>query len=299
MSHDNQGYSSGNRGSADKHGPSDNPYADSQHDSSQHPYADQADTDLEATTHRASVFGDAEQGYSGQEETNLSMPVTGSYPSSHSSASHSAAGNSAGYSAQAGYPGSHTSAATGYEHQGWGAPQHAPDQRWGAHQQAPDQTWAAHQQVPDQGWGTHQQADQTWAAQQQVPDQAWGGEQSQAGQQAWNAQQPQPPAEANVISALTDFSFTKMATPGLVKILYIAAAVLGLLQLVGFTFSAFTLGAQLGTIGVVLGVMGLIGGLVGLLVFVLAVRIYLEIALSVVRTSQDVRHLRSKFDEAD
>lgn len=96
---------------------------------------------------------------------------------------------------------------------------------------------------------------------------------------------------------MTDFSFTRMATPGLVKILYIAAGVLGLLQLLGFTFSAFTLGGQIGTLGVVLGFMGLVGGLVGLLVFILAVRIFLELALSVVKTSQDVQHIRSKLDE--
>lgn len=210
---------------------------------------DQADMDFEATTHRASVFGDGQQRYSGQDDSELSMP-TGIHPQA-----------------------------------AWGAPQQAVDQPWAPPQQAPDQAWGQ-QHAPGQAWGDPQPA----------ADQAWG---SQQPHQEWHAPQQKAPADDNVVSALTDFSFSKMATPGLAKVLYIAAAVLGVLQLVGFTFSAFTLSSQIGALGVVLGVLGLIGGLVGLLVFIMFVRIFLEIALSVVKTSQDVRHLRGKFDESD
>jgi hypothetical protein len=164
----------------------------------------------------------------------------------------------------AGYPTSHTSAGyPGYD----------------------QQTGYAHQA----GYGNQA----GWGAQQQ---QAWGTPQHQA---PVATPASTGPADDNAFAALTDFSFTKMATPGLVKILYIAAAVFGILQVLGFTFSAFTFGGQIGTFGVVLGLLSLIGGLVGLVVFVLAVRIYLEIALSVVRSAQDVRAIRNKFDEAD
>lgn len=204
-----------------------------------------------------------------------------SYPSSHSSAGYPMSQGSAGYpggQAAAGYPTSQGSA--GYP----------TTQASSGYAGAQDQGYAGH----DQGYA---------GAQGSTPyPQQQGG---YAGQPGWDQGQPQPPAQwagpqgpsdDNPFAALVDFSFTKMATPGLVKILYIAAAALGVLQILGFMVTMISMGDSFFGFGGILVVFGLIGGLIGLFVFVLTLRVYLELALSIVRTAKDVREIRTKIE---
>lgn len=109
---------------------------------------------------------------------------------------------------------------------------------------------------------------------------------------------PTGPKDDSPFAALVDFSFTKYATPGLVKIIYIAAGILGILWMLGGIIGSFSLQDTLGPGAVVLGILSLVFGLIGLLVFVLVLRVQLELALAIVRTATDVRELRKKQDQS-
>jgi hypothetical protein len=90
------------------------------------------------------------------------------------------------------------------------------------------------------------------------------------------------------IATAFDFSFSKYATPGLIKILYVLFVV----------FLALTYAAEVilwFVVSPVLGLLVLILGLVPAFFMVLAVRVGLEVTLATVRTAIDARALRTRY----
>jgi hypothetical protein len=223
----------------------------------------------------------------------------------------------------------------------------APDNPWQtggpARQQQPGQPGPQHpgQQPGQQGQWAHGGNDQGQGQQQSWGQQSWSqpsaeppysqtsagqpysqpaaGQpygQSAAGQppgggyyQQWQTQPAKRPVgDANPLKAALDFSFDSYATPGLVKIIYILAAVLGALWWIGGTIVMFVAAASQPEIAgyssgpsgsdFIPAILSLLLGWIPVLLWLLLVRVLLEAAMALVRTASDVRALRSDA-EAD
>jgi hypothetical protein len=90
------------------------------------------------------------------------------------------------------------------------------------------------------------------------------------------------------IATAFDFSFSKYATPGLIKILYVLFVVLLALTYAVEVILWFV-------VSPVLGLLVLILGLVPAFFMILAVRVGLEVTLATVRTAIDARALRTRY----
>lgn len=92
---------------------------------------------------------------------------------------------------------------------------------------------------------------------------------------------PPPSGTTNPFAALLDFSFTKFATPGLIKLIYIVGTVLLVLVWLGYTIALFQFGAGL-------GLLALIGGAIVVVFYLMFLRVSLEFFFAVVRMSEDI-----------
>jgi hypothetical protein len=117
------------------------------------------------------------------------------------------------------------------------------------------------------------------------------GAPGQSGQPGpWSQLAPQGPREANPLKAAFDFSFGSYATPGLIKLIYIIAVALGVLTWLFYVVIGFASEP-------VVGVLALVLGWIPTLLFVLLLRVALEVSLAGVRTAMDVRVLRERSDK--
>lgn len=179
----------------------------------------------------------------------------------------------------------------------------------------PGPTQQAYAQPP-QGFGQHSQpAFGQQPAQgapfgqpaQQQPGYPQGGYGQQPGAQAgagWGAAQPTAPHEPGPLKAAFDLRFGSYATPGIVKIVYVLGIVLAALWWIGMIIGAFGAFAPTRDMGFgiaipgtpVPGIIAILIGWIPAAVFVLLLRIGLELALSNVRTAMDVKILRERSD---
>lgn len=116
----------------------------------------------------------------------------------------------------------------------------------------------------------------------------------------WGPYPPPSPApttrDDNPFEALLDFGFGRYATPGLVKILYVALLVTIALALLFALAVGFTMLADDFTVGI--GLLTIFGGLFGAFTAVLLVRVALEYSIAVVRMAGDMARMRER-SEAD
>jgi hypothetical protein len=163
----------------------------------------------------------------------------------------------------------------------------------------------------DQGQGQQQSWYQQWGQQdwsQRSAEPPYGqpaaGQPSGGYYQQWQTQPAKPRfSDANPLKAALDFSFDSYATPGLVKIIYILAVVLGALWWIGGTIVMFVAAASQPEItgyssgpsgsDFVPAILSLLLGWIPVLLWLLLVRVLLEAAMALVRTASDVRALRS------
>lgn len=133
-----------------------------------------------------------------------------------------------------------------------------------------------------------------------------------SGHDPYAAQQPYPPApphpaygrppvapkDANPLSALFDFGFTKFATPGIVKIVYIGSMVLAALGWLSAVLSGF--GAARYTGGAAMGMVALLFGWIPAVLFVAYMRFILEAVVALIRIHDRVDEIaeRTKGDSA-
>lgn len=159
-------------------------------------------------------------------------------------------------------------------------------------QHDPNQGWAG-QQYPQQGAPQEQYPYQQGSSGQPYPGAPYGGGYGQ--QPQWGQQPPAgvgpggypgppPSSDTNPFAALADFSFTKFATPGLIKLLYIVGTVLLVLFWLGAMISAFT--NPFGGIGP--GLLVLVLGGIGVVFYLMFLRVTLEFFYAVVRMSEDI-----------
>lgn len=110
---------------------------------------------------------------------------------------------------------------------------------------------------------------------------------------------PTPSAERDsFFGALFDFSFQRYATPSVARVLYllvfIAVGVLGLLTIVGLIGGLFS-GTGAGILAFVIGVpFVVLFAVAGLALY----RVYLEVAVSLIRTSQSVQAIDARQAES-
>ncbi len=114
---------------------------------------------------------------------------------------------------------------------------------------------------------------------------------------------PPKPADANPISATFDLSFSKYATPGIAKIVFLLAIVVGVLYWIMSIVGGFTIGALgagvTGDSNPALGLFAVFLGWIPVLFWIAIVRIGLEAAVANVRTATDIRVVREKLTEED
>jgi hypothetical protein len=91
--------------------------------------------------------------------------------------------------------------------------------------------------------------------------------------------------EPGVLSALTDLDFERLATPAVVRFLYVVGIVLTAVAYVGVVVAFFSRGFGL-------GVAALVAGAVAAVFTLLLLRVVLEFLVAVVRLSEDVRSRR-------
>ena len=94
--------------------------------------------------------------------------------------------------------------------------------------------------------------------------------------------------EDGPVATAFDFSFSKYATPGLIKILYILFVVFLALSYSVEVILWFLMSP-------ILGLLVLIFGLIPALFVILVVRMGLEVSMATVRTAIDVRALRDRY----
>ena len=128
-------------------------------------------------------------------------------------------------------------------------------------------------------------------------------------QGGWQQPRPRQPRDSNPIKSAFDFSFTRYATPGLVKIIYILAVIIAALWWIGGTIVTFVAGAAATSVsvyggssgggggGIFLGFVSLLLGWIPALLWVLFVRVVLEGLMALVRIAEDARGIRVKVDE--
>ncbi|HEY9293848.1 MAG TPA: DUF4282 domain-containing protein [Microlunatus sp.] len=176
-------------------------------------------------------------------------------------------------------------------------------------QWAQSQPSAGHQ--PNQPGAGQQPAPGAFGAAPQYP--SGGGGQPPTQPTGYQGGWQQPPrserlADANPIRAAFDFSFSRYATPGLVKIIYILAVVIAALWWIGGTIFTFIAGAAASSVSaygdsgggggtVLLGFVTLLLGWIPALLWVLFVRVVLEGLMALVRVAEDARGIRKKVDE--
>lgn len=185
-------------------------------------------------------------------------------------------------------------------HQAWNQ---APGQGFG---QQPQQGQPGQQGHPGQTGYQGQQGHPGQAGYQGQPGQQWG-QQASHGQPPYG-QPKKPITDANPLKAAFDFSFGSYATPGLVKIIYLLAVIVGAIAWIGGAIAYFVLGAAAesatsmydssggGAGPVVAGILQLIFGWIPVLLWLLFVRVVLEAAMALVRAAEDVRAIRTKSD---
>lgn len=71
------------------------------------------------------------------------------------------------------------------------------------------------------------------------------------------AEQTSIPRESGVIGTLVDFSFQRMATPRMLKMIYGLHLLLGLIVAIGFVFKGFQISTSNGLLAMILGAAGL------------------------------------------
>jgi Domain of unknown function (DUF4282) len=71
------------------------------------------------------------------------------------------------------------------------------------------------------------------------------------------AEQTTMPRESGVLGNLMDFSFQRMATPRMLKMIYGLHLLLGLIVAIGFVFKGFQTSTSNGLLAMILGVAGL------------------------------------------
>lgn len=122
------------------------------------------------------------------------------------------------------------------------------------------------------------------------------------------AQQPYPPAppyaaqygpppaaprqDANPLAALFDFGFTKFATPGIVKIVYLLSVVVAGLGWLTVVVSGFGMGRYAG--GAMMGTVALLFGWIPALLFVAYMRFILEAIVAVIRIHDRVNEIAER-----
>lgn len=142
---------------------------------------------------------------------------------------------------------------------------------------------------------------------------------------AWQPQLPQQPqtqkpsvrrvGDANPLRAAFDFGFKSYATPGIAKIIYIVAIVLGGVWWIGGSIYWFRLAAEInhlassigGAFGggasnagsgfTVIGILSLVLGWVPVLLGIFLVRVFLEAGIAMTRAADDARAIRTKLEE--
>ncbi|GAB3916617.1 hypothetical protein GCM10011575_25100 [Microlunatus endophyticus] len=141
---------------------------------------------------------------------------------------------------------------------------------------------------------------------------------------AWQSQPPQQLqpqqqkrfGDANPFRAAFDFGFRTYATPGIAKIVYIVAIVLGVVAWIGGAIYWFRVAAAInhlasslsspfggggdsnaGSAFTVIGIVSLVLGWIPVLLEILIVRVFLEAAIAMTRTADDARHIREKIED--
>lgn len=136
-------------------------------------------------------------------------------------------------------------------------------------------------------------AQQPYGEPQQPYSQAPYGAPGPQSAPGWSTPPMQPPKQdANPLGALFDFGFTKFATPGIVKIVYIlsvAGAALGWLLAV---ISGFGAGRYAG--GPAMGVVALLFGWIPALLFVAYMRFILEAIVALIRIHDRVAEIAQR-----
>lgn len=198
--------------------------------------------------------------------------------------------SAAGYpqsSASAGYPQSQGSAGYGQspEHGQGGYPQSQASAGYGQSADYGQQGYGSGDQGGQQGHGGTAATAAPWS---QTTGAAGGGGGGKA--------------RSSGLRSLLDFSFTSYATPSIVKLVYLGAAVLLVLAWLGYAISFIGTGLSTDTGGlVVAGVLTLVLGWIPVLIYIALVRVSLEFSLAGIRTAEGVReikeHLLASKDE--
>ena len=138
-------------------------------------------------------------------------------------------------------------------------------------------------QYPPQGWGPPPQHPGYG------PPPGYGGQPQQpAGYGSQPGHGPgagiQGTQEANPFAALFDLSFSRFATPGLIRIIYIIGMVLLGLMWIGYVLTGFLSGSS------ILGLIALVGGAIFVVFAIAMLRVSLEFYYAVVRMSEDIHN---------
>ncbi len=199
--------------------------------------------------------------------------------------------------------------------QQYGGPQ-GQQQYGGPQQQGQQQPQQQYEGQPQYGaqpqYGQQQQYG--GAQQQGYGQQQFGGDQQGYGQQPPGQQQygyqpvpqgapPRKSSDANPIAATFDLSFSKYATPGIAKFVFLIAIVVGVIYWIMSIIVGFTIGSIAepitGASNPVLGILALIFGWIPVLFWIAIIRVGLEAAVANVRTATDIRVVREKLAEED
>ncbi|MFT3876570.1 MAG: DUF4282 domain-containing protein [Propioniciclava sp.] len=150
---------------------------------------------------------------------------------------------------------------------------------------------------PQQPYTDPQQADQPPQSYGQAPYAPYGAGSVPPPQAppTWAAP-PMPPSrhDANPLAALFDFGFTKFATPGIVKVVYILSVVGAVLVWVMAIISGFGAGRYAG--GPAMGVVALLFGWIPALLFIAYMRFILEAIVALIRIHDRVDEIASRRD---
>ncbi len=128
-----------------------------------------------------------------------------------------------------------------------------------------------------------------------MTQQPWGYPPPQAPQQPSYGQHLMPGWETRqtegdgVIDAAFDFTFTRYATPGLIKIMYVLSMIVIALYYMAIVIAGFAAG------GPFLGIVAIIAGLIPAFLSLLGIRAGLEAMMATVRTAIDIRALRDRY----
>lgn len=133
-----------------------------------------------------------------------------------------------------------------------------------------------------------------------------GWQPEQPGAYAAQPQQPMQPTSTasrddGVFKALFDFSFTKYATPSVVKVFYILGIVIGALYWIGGALFMMVAGGAASSYGsndasgAIIGIVWLIFGAPVFFFYLVGLRMQLEFMIALIRTNQDTQAIRAKL----